>query len=84
MRLSVDSIENLRTSLLTTLHACRLPKVFLKNHDFPTFESLGKLNRTVFQFNISTSSSVQSGSEWIRIRFVRSPRERSNQNMGQP
>jgi len=28
MRLSVDSTENLRTSLLTTLHACRLPKVF--------------------------------------------------------
>ncbi|XP_071573834.1 diacylglycerol lipase-beta-like isoform X1 [Temnothorax nylanderi] len=26
MRLSVDSTENLRTSLLTTLHACRLPK----------------------------------------------------------
>lgn len=26
MRLSVDSIENLRTSLLVTLHACRLPK----------------------------------------------------------
>ncbi|XP_011155854.1 diacylglycerol lipase-beta isoform X1 [Solenopsis invicta] len=26
MRLSVDSTENLRTSLLATLHACRLPK----------------------------------------------------------
>ena len=27
MRLSVDSIENFRTSLLITLQACRLPKV---------------------------------------------------------
>jgi sn1-specific diacylglycerol lipase len=27
MRLSVDSMENFRTSLLITLQACRLPKV---------------------------------------------------------
>lgn len=27
MRLGVDSIENLRTSVLETLRACRLPKV---------------------------------------------------------
>lgn len=31
MRLSVDSTENFRTSLLITLQACRLPKVLLSS-----------------------------------------------------
>ena len=41
MRLSVDSIENFRTSLIIALQACRLPKVqpiyLIKNVDFFVF-----------------------------------------------
>lgn len=31
MRLSVDAVENLRTSIIETLKACKLPKVGIKS-----------------------------------------------------
>jgi len=75
MRLSVESIENLRTSLLTTLRACRLPKVL----QFvilvrSTFKSA---SIRAFAF------SVQSGSKRIWICSVWCARERFDKDVEQ-
>lgn len=68
MRLSVDSIENLRTSLLTTLRACRLPKVYIYIYINYDFHRNDYVNRTAV-INIFIFS-VQSDFERIWICFV--------------
>ncbi|XP_033330758.1 diacylglycerol lipase-beta [Megalopta genalis] len=63
MRLSVDSIENLRTSLVMTLQACRLPKyrVVLNGLGYMLFGIPEKdLNKTWSSCNVITTSAGQS------------------------
>ena len=63
MRLSVDSTENLRTSLLMTLHACQLPKyrVVLNGLGYILFGIPEKdLSKTWPTCNIIATSSGQS------------------------
>lgn len=55
MRLSVDSTENLRTSLLMTLHACQLPKV-VTNHRF----RLKCLNHQLLRHFLSNHNNYDS------------------------
>ncbi|XP_076236236.1 diacylglycerol lipase-beta [Calliopsis andreniformis] len=60
MRLSVDSVENLRTSLLMTLHACRLPKyrVVLNGLGYILFGIPQKdLSKTWANCNVTTTAS---------------------------
>lgn len=62
MRLSVDSIENLRTSLLVTLHACRLPKyrVVLNGLGYILFGVPERdLNKTWANCNVTSTGSGQ-------------------------
>ncbi|XP_029663024.1 sn1-specific diacylglycerol lipase beta-like [Formica exsecta] len=63
MRLSVDSIENLRTSLLTTLRDCRLPKyrVVLNGFGYALFGvSENDLSKTWTNYNIISTIPGQS------------------------
>ncbi|CAL1674387.1 unnamed protein product [Lasius platythorax] len=63
MRLSVDSIENLRTSLLATLRACRLPKyrVVLNGFGYALFGvPENDLSKTWTNYNIISTIPGQS------------------------
>nr|XP_012219992.1 PREDICTED: sn1-specific diacylglycerol lipase beta-like isoform X2 [Linepithema humile] len=63
MRLSVDSIENLRTSLLTNLQACRLPKyrVILNGFGYALFGVPERdLTKTWTNYNLVNGNSGQS------------------------
>lgn len=67
MRLGVDSIENLRTDLLTAIRCCMLPKVIFTNK----FKPLKNLKKKTFSI-----SSVSSIVKRLHVRHLRSARPR--------
>jgi len=70
MRLGVDSIENLRTDLLTAIRCCMLPKVHFSTKKYE------ENNEIILVF------AVSSIVKWLHVRHIRSARPRLGANVG--